>query len=87
MGVCVIFVKPKEYPKDEIYAAIAIGSKEYEGGMDALEIPEKDVTEGLKYGILDKIRKVPKDLYWLCCHEYDERMKRKSESVLDESTN
>jgi hypothetical protein len=85
-GVCVIFVKPSEHPKNGIYSAIAIGNQDYDGGMDALEIPEKDVLEGLKTGILDTIRKVPKELYWLCCREYEERVKRKNKDTIDEST-
>ena len=86
MGVCVIFIKPEEYPKDGVYAAMAMGDKDFDGGMNALEIPEKDVTDGFKCGILDKIKKVPKELYWLCCNEYDERIKLKRKNELDEFT-
>lgn len=85
MGVCLIFIKPKEYPKNGIYAAIAIGDKNMKGGMDALEIPEKDVVHGFEAGILDKIKKVPKELYWLCCQEYDERKKLKEKESTNES--
>lgn len=86
MGVCVVFVTPKEYPKDGMYAAMAIGDKDFDGGMDAMEIPEKDVADGLKLGILDKIRNVPQELYDLCCSEYEERMKRKNKGATYEST-
>ena len=53
--------------------------------MEVMSIPEKDVTDGLKNGILDKIRIVPTELYQLCCSEHAERLKRKE--GLDESTN
>lgn len=81
LGAFIIFVTPKEYPKDGIYAAIAMGGKDMDGGMEIMEIPEKDVTEGLKLGLLDKIRTIPQDLYLLCCGEYKERVKRKTESI------
>ena len=85
MGACVIFVNPKEYPKDGFYAAMAIGDRDMDGGMEAMEIPEKDVTEGLKLGILDKIRNVPEELYCLCCSEYKERIKKREVTYTDES--
>ena len=53
--------------------------------METMNIPEKDVTDGLANGILDKIRVVPTELYQLCCNEHAERLKRKEE--LNESTN
>ena len=90
IGSCVIFINPKEHPKNNIYAAIAIGSKNMgdstmDGGMDAIQIPENDVINGLTHGILDKIKKIPKELYWLCCKEYEERVTLKEKS--NESTN
>ena len=85
LGACVLFIRPKEFPQDGHFAAIAIGGKEMDGGMEVMSIPEKDVTDGLKNGILDKIRIVPTELYQLCCSEHAERLKRKE--GLDESTN
>jgi hypothetical protein len=85
MGSCVIFIKPKEHPKNGVYAAMAIGDKNMDGGMESMDIPEKDVISGLDLGILEKIRGVPKELYDLCCSEYIEREKRKKEN--NESTN
>jgi len=87
MGACVIFIKPNEYPKNGIYAVMAIGDKDFDGGMNAMEIPAKDVTEGLSGKILDKIRRVPPELYSLCCTEYEARMKLKTENISNESTN
>jgi len=84
MGVCIMFINPNEYPKDGYYAAIAIGDKNMDGGMDALEIPEESVTNGLKYGILDPVQKIPKELYALCCGEYAERLKRKQATIKPE---
>ena len=89
LGICIMFINPKEYPKNGYYAAIAMGDKTMDGGMDAIEIPEKDVMTGLKLGILDPvkmIRKIPKELYYLCCREYSERIKRKEGIVTDELT-
>lgn len=89
MGTCLIFVKPEEHPQDGIYAAMAIGGTDKEaldGGMNPMQIPEEAIKDGLNYGLLDKIRKVPKELYNLCCSEYDERLKRQNESKEDEST-
>jgi len=90
LGVCVLFINPKEYPKSGHYAAIAIGDKNMDGGMDAIDIPEKDVINGIKLGILERVttfRKIPRELYELCCSEYAERVKRKEEIKPDESTN
>jgi len=84
MGICVLFIKPKEYPKNGKYAAIAIGGKDMDGGMEAMDIPAEDVTNGIKNKILDKIRRVPVELYKLCCDEYEERVKRKENN--NEST-
>lgn len=78
-GVCLIFIKPNEHPKNGIYAAMAIGDKNMDGGMETMQIPEIEILNGLKGGILDEIKKVPKDLYWLCCEEYTERQKRLKE--------
>ena len=86
MGVCVIFVKPEEHPKNGIYAAMAIGDKDFDGGMEAMEIPERDVNNGIKLGILDKIRTVPEELYILCCKEYTTRINKKNGNNY-ESTN
>ena len=85
LGLCVVFIKPNEYPQEGMYAAISFGAKDSDGGIDPLDIPEKDVTSGLKAGILDKIRRIPPELYKLCCNEYVERIKRKEETN-DEST-
>lgn len=79
MGVCVIFVKPENHPKNGVYPAMAIGNKDFDGGMEAMEIPETDVIKGLESHILDKIKKVPKELYELCCNEYYERVRRKEQ--------
>ena len=81
MGACVLFVTPEKYPKDGIYAAMAIGGKDMDGGMEAMEIPQKAVEGGLTNGILDKIRKVPKELYNLCCMEYETRLKTKKKET------
>tara|TARA_R110002126_G_scaffold121950_3_gene263525 strand:- start:1347 stop:1688 length:342 start_codon:yes stop_codon:yes gene_type:complete len=85
LGSCILFIKPKDFPQDGYFAAIAIGGKDMDGGMETMNIPEKDVTDGLANGILDKIRVVPTELYQLCCNEHAERLKRKEE--LNESTN
>ena len=93
LGICVVFIKPTEYPKNSAFAAISFGGKDMDGGIEPMEIPEKDVTEGLKNGILDKIGKIPKELYSLCCDEYEKRItmkqkekEEKEESVTNEST-
>jgi len=86
LGTCLIFVKPNEHPKDGIYAAMAIGDKDgkFDGGMDVMQIPEDALNDGLKTGLLDKVSKVPKELYNLCCSEYDERLKRKNEKIAED---
>ena len=84
MGMAVVFINPEKHPVDGIYPAMIIGGKDLDGGMDSINLTEKDVFDGLRLGILDKIRKVPKELYELCCSEYYEREKRKEES--DECT-
>ena len=90
MGHSVVFINPTAHPKNGIYAAIAIGGKDMDGGMEAMDIPEDAVTEGLKKGILDKIKKIPPELYELCKAEYAERVRRNMEKFnkevgLDES--
>jgi len=89
MGVCVVFIRPELHPIDGFYSAMAIGDKDFDGGLKAMKIPEKDVTEGIQKKILDKIRRIPPELYHHCIAEYNERerMQKKPESVTtDEST-
>ena len=47
LGTCLIFVKLDEYPKDGIYAAMAIGDKDgkFYGGMDIMQIPEDAIKD------------------------------------------
>ena len=84
LGNCVVFIDPENHPQNGIYAAIAFGGKDMDGGMEAMDIPAMDVENGIKHGILDKIRKIPEDLYALCCAEYEERLKRNLEKFDNE---
>ena len=84
IGNCIVFINPQEYPKNGIYAAISFGGKDTDGGMEPMDIPEVDVINAIKNGILDKIQKIPIELYELCCAEYKERIKRTQEKTAEE---
>lgn len=74
IGKFIVFINKT----DTHYEVMAIGGKD---SFELLTIPIKDVEEGLKLGILDKVRKVPKDLYKLCCMEYNLRKKEPVKEV------
>jgi len=85
-GKTILFIEPNTHPRDNMYAAIAmnIHEKTDNGGFEILDLPEEAVKEGLKLKILDKIKRIPKGLYNMCCQEYYHKIK---ESVKNESTN
>jgi len=83
LGHSIMFINVKEYPQNGIYATLSFSNKHLDGGMDILDIPELEVINGLKTGIIDKINKVSMGAYILFCKEYyvRKKMKEKNEFI------
>ena len=73
IGQFIVFVEESEYS----YGVLMM--KAYDGAeMTVQQINKKDVINGIKNDIIDKVRKLPKDFYTLCCAQYSHIKKTKA---------